>query len=875
MDLAVTLQQAQSADPALRQPAEQALQQAAETQPAPFMTALVGELGNNAREPAVRQLAGLYFKNMLKAEDEGMQQEKTERWLEQIPPADKGGIRANLLQNLLSEHKEVRHTGAQCIAAVAAIDIPQKPCQWPELLPAFQQVVLAPEVAEHSKEATLEACGYMCEELNENDLSVEQTNQVLTSIVDGIKAGRPETTRCAAVVALQNALEFCNNNFKNENERNMLMQSVCEACQSPEAKTRLAALECTASIAALYYEHLAAYIEAIYGLTTMAIKQAIATPDDDAAKEVGTMAIEFWSTIAEEEMELAELEDEGGAAEEGNKGHKFIDQITVHMVPVLLEAMTKQDDDEEADDNWNIPEAAAVCLELIANTVRDKIINHVIPFVSQNINNPDWHFKEAAIMAFGQVLEGPEDMDAFKTIIEQAIPQFLIQALRDPSVFVKDTTAWALSRVCQIHPNAVPNQYITGLVENLLLCLDDAPRVAKMACTCLHHMAENVSEIGTDTNWLATTFLAIVQKLFGVTERPDSDEFNLRINAYETINMMVENHPDQVRPTVLQIVPEVCKRLQATFQAQIMSADDRDEQDTLQALLVAALHMIIRALDSNEIIPMSDQIMELLLQVLMSKGSTASEEAFMAVGAVADKTEAHFARYLTHVMPVILAGLKNWEEYQVCGCAVGTVGDIARALGKVSHELVPYCDQLVEALLHDLENPQLNRQVKPQVLTAFGDLAMVLRGGFDKYVSITMGMLIQASATNVDESDEELLEFLDELREGVLDAYTGILNGLEEGQKQQMMLVPTNFIEKVMQFLEKVTNDVNSGAAVTKGAANLLGDIARILGPQNYAHAAFKAYFTQPYVNKLLQDVHNIDEDSAKYAFDKIKELTG
>ena len=60
------------------------------------------------------------------------------------------------------------------------------------------------------------------------------------------------------------------------------------------------------------------------------------------------------------------------------------------------------EDTEDADD-WNLAGAAAVCLELIANTVQDKIIELIIPFVSQNIQNADWHFKEAATMAFGMV----------------------------------------------------------------------------------------------------------------------------------------------------------------------------------------------------------------------------------------------------------------------------------------------------------------------------------------------------------------------------------------------------------------------------------------------------------------------------------------
>jgi importin subunit beta-1 len=62
--------------------------------------------------------------------------------------------------------------------------------------------------------------------------------QVLTAIVDGIKAGRPETTRLAAVKALQNSLGFCEANFGREAERSMLMTVVCEATQSPDPKVK-------------------------------------------------------------------------------------------------------------------------------------------------------------------------------------------------------------------------------------------------------------------------------------------------------------------------------------------------------------------------------------------------------------------------------------------------------------------------------------------------------------------------------------------------------------------------------------------------------------------------------------------------------------
>lgn len=63
--------------------------------------------------------------------------------------------------------------------------------------------------------------------------------------------------------------------------------------------------------------------------------------------------------------------------------------------------MAKQPDVDEGDD-WVPSKAASVCLMLIAQCVPTEILPHVIPFVAQNIGSPDWHYKDAACIAFGK-----------------------------------------------------------------------------------------------------------------------------------------------------------------------------------------------------------------------------------------------------------------------------------------------------------------------------------------------------------------------------------------------------------------------------------------------------------------------------------------
>jgi len=605
-------------------------------------------------------------------------------------------------------------------------------------------------------------------------------------------------------------------------------------------------------------------MQAIWGLTTVAIQQSIQGGDED----IGKAALEFWSLVCEEEMELNDI------CEGHQDNHNFIGAILEQkFTEYLFECMKKQDDDEDSVDNFNLASAAAVCLENIAKTVGDDITNHVFPFVSQNIDQPDWRLREAATMAFGMILDGPQDESGqFKALVKQAVPQFVAK-VQDPSVFVKDTAVWTLARICEIYPYEIPVEIILaegGLVARLLVALDDVPRVAEKACTCIHHMAEMSEEIG-GAQWFGQAFLQIVQKLFGVTEREDSSECDLRAVAYEAISMMIENHTVDARTTVLQMVPELFKRLQDTFKMKILSQNDKMEQDQLQALLVATLHITIRSLDENDVKPIADPAMQLFLQVLMTKNSTASEEAFMAVGAVADKMEEAFQRYLQHLMPVVYDGLQNFSAFQACKAAVGLVGDIARACPE---QLLLHCDNLIQLLSHILQSPELKREVKPPVLSLLGDLAIACGGNYDKYLDHTMPMLMQAAATQVEGDDEEILEFFDELREGVLDAYLGIVNGLD-GPKVQLLLQPTNYVQPIFHFIELIANDENKGEDVTKLATNLLGDLARCLGKP------IAAYFQNPGVQKLLEAQHEIEQNSedntgelaSRYATKEIKAL--
>lgn len=61
-----------------------------------------------------------------------------------------------------------------------------------------------------------------------------------------------------------------------------------------------------------------------------------------------------------------------------------------------------QESEEQDEDSWNVATAAGTCLALIATTVMDEVVPHVMPFVRDNINNSNWRLREASVLAFGE-----------------------------------------------------------------------------------------------------------------------------------------------------------------------------------------------------------------------------------------------------------------------------------------------------------------------------------------------------------------------------------------------------------------------------------------------------------------------------------------
>jgi importin subunit beta-1 len=262
----------------------------------------------------------------------------------------------------------------------------------------------------------------------------------------------------------------------------------------------------------------------------------------------------------------------------------------------------------------------------------------------------------------------------------------------------------------------------------------------------------------------------------------------------------------------------------------------------------------------------ADGLMQAFLAVFGCRSATVHEEAMLAVGALAYAVGDHFVKYMDAFFPFVKLGLENHEEHQVCAVTVGVVGDICRALDE---KVIPYCDGIVYALLRDLESEKLHRNVKPPILSCFGDLALATGPAFEKYVPFIVSMLQSATQLTIGAGttdDDEMIDYNNELRNGIFEAYAGILQGFKSDPSKLLSI--REHMPGVLALGEIVAKDSSRNDVVTRSMVGVLGDMADTMeqiGP---------LFVQKPFYRQFLMECANSSDaalrDTANWAMTRI-----
>ncbi|XP_048552249.1 importin subunit beta-1-like [Triticum urartu] len=490
--------------------------------------------------------------------------------------------------------------------------------------------------------------------------------------------------------------------------------------------------------------------------------------------------------------------------------------------------MTAISDAAKSDEAVEVKHAAFGCLTAIASkyymelepymettlslTTEALGLEGVVPlarqFIEGNIKVADWCSRKTAISVLGAILEGPS--------IEKLAPVvgLLIDKMEDPHMEIRGTATCTLRQVFELlHSPALDKRFFTTedfprIMAALSKRGKDVPEVSKEVCEAIYFHARGYdvpisSEVDHSKKKISSElspFLSgVINAILSASELDKKTPFGLpaSASAYGALIeiVRVSNIWDfEAVIAIMDLMPRIMRRLNTALDAKAISSDDKTNRQNLQALLCDVLHAIIEKLgNSLHADKVRESAQSMLLQfcrVLTCDCSTARDKAALAIGALA---RAVGPKFLDH-MPIFC---QYYSVKLFSPIYLEVIGTIFHVLGD---EILPCCDDMMDVLYEGLSKPKL----KPQILACFGEIALAIGKHFEEYHLQAVRKKLKEAANpryyaNV--SDEDKVDYGNQLREGICKAYSGILRGIKD-QKSGLKVAAD-----LVEFIEAVSED--------------------------------------------------------------------
>lgn len=768
-----------------------------------------------------------------------------------LAPEVKEEIRKNVLGTLASSSKNARKGAAQAVSAIACIELPRK--EWNKIIDILAANAQG-EVLEY-KLASLETLGYICEELPINGLSVEKVDLVLSALVSNLLPQvDKEEVKLSALTALIDCIKFCDKNFKVENERDTIIINILNCCPSPNEEIRMKAMQCLLEVVRCFYDFIADKTLENIGIVTFNDIRV------DAAEEVALVALEIWCSICDEEIERLK------AGDVTKPCRDYIRTAYPGLLTLLLESLKRESENDEND--WNISVAAACCLSLVAQIIKDAIADSVLSFIGININSPKWKARDAALLSFVSILKGPQKATVIN-IIGQAMDT-LLYLLKDPNSHVRETAAWTFAKITEnsvevlLDPNILPK-----LIDNLIFALKDTPRVSNQVCFTLHNLPEAAKPIEESTSGpLSIYFKNILDALWNNAFRKDAFDkgVNLANSSLAAFSNMVQFSAADTLTTLTQVLQLLGEEFALTLQPNYRAPDKIKE---FQGYICSAMQPTFIKLSGRITSEVLTNLVNLIVASFKQRAAV-YDEGVLAMSGLIIASGRSFQPHMESFGPYLIFALKSTEDITLCRVAVGCVGDIARGMEEL---IADYLGQIMPILMEILRNAETDRELKLIIITTLGDLAMATGKPFLVYLKDILEMLKSAADLALklkDSNESDLLYYVQSLKEAIIEAYTSLVYGVKVAQDTIIM---DFYLPDIFKFIECLCEgDLDLPQEFLKNIVGLVGDIGDLYGTR------VKDLLLQPFVKRMvgvLSKITNKDcQHVANWANAVIKKVT-
>ncbi|KAH0473950.1 MAG: uncharacterized protein KVP18_001646 [Porospora cf. gigantea A] len=712
-----------SPDPLSRSQAEKTLHQFEEQNYSEYILEASRILGSTTVPDEGRQMAALALKNAVSGRSEKFDALRRTKYMHSLDET-RAEIKRNILVGLTSSSLATRNAACQAASMISRMDLASDTNGWPELIHVLNDRLQQQTVTDDatSRVVALKVVEYTFEE-NKNlfmnsggnaaALGEGLTRGLLQLVVPQI-AHPDRQVRLGAGSALLQSVMHLSDLVQDEGFRDAFVnKGILDLITSPDEEVSEVGWACLVTFSEEYYSALSPYIQTFGSLSTKAISESV-------SERLTVAALEFWITLAETELRL--LNDSEGDVEPQNL---ICTQSYRVILPAVFECLLKPRAEEDPEE-WSVQKMAGICIVHLARLLKEDILEPCISFVNAHFSQSQWVRRDAAMFVFASVMEGPSSM-ALAGCIDQSFDA-LCTSLSDPCVQVRDSTAWAISRIAEYHPQAIFKMHLPKLVDVLCNTNRDEPRVVVHICTIIYHMAVRCRAFAKTSGEtpLDPHFHEITIYLNEAVMRPDASKSDLRNQAAESLACLILHTGSDQRKDVEYLALNYMKHLEASLSVPPTVDSCHAQQDFCAILYAVIVHI------GPQIMQIANHLMTLLVSVasinFQGTRSVAASDAMMAVSAICTAVRGQFSQIAgPNLVALINAGLTDTTDLSFTYSCIDLCGDMARSLGADFQHHARQCTELLLNIIASCSVDTLHeRQVLAKTLTTVASLIVCL-----------------------------------------------------------------------------------------------------------------------------------------------------
>ena len=771
---------------------------------------------SNESPPKIRQFSGTFLKYIFTHDI------YISLWND-LTNEQKEIIKTNLMASLASEKQEIRQTSSLAIAALALNEIPKG---WKVIDVLFNTSHNENDNYRITSLLTLtNIVDFLGFKLKQEDINI-----ILGAFTDNMDLKLNQSVINQAVYGISMIIPFIENNFKNEKQREYILNSLNNLMDINYINQS----GFNEYIQNIQKNILITYIK-IMRFYTKYMEKSFSKISDITLRYfnhnnqvISTLAIEVWCTLCESEQEMNK-----------NIISSNYQAILNNSIITLIE---KRDTNSfDLGDDWTQTKATIALITLLVLVKNKKILERLLSYISECLNNDllqksESNFnsltneekikaliiKQNAFLIYWGLLYY-KDLD--KEIIMSSLEKIISELNNVNSYDIMEPIGKCLVIICKVHFDIInaSKKTFEQFFEQILHLMEvhiNNKQIELYILLSMRNIIRNANE-----EYFNKYLSIIIQDLMAIAYAPNSCDKDLNLTSlsmFLTGKIIEISEDTEENKKIIQIF---FSKLYTSFQESfnIKNFNSIQEQQCFQDGIISIISVCcdFRKIEMNVI--QIKSVNDLIVQTI-TKRNELIPEAICALGSFSSFGWELFSNINEQVINYILLSLEEKKNFELCFQGLIAADDVIRNVGSENITIIPKFVEKMQKIINDAEIP---RGLKIKCFPLYNDIFMLQDKSVGDYLGEVMKLITDGMSSSIEPQnkgeDRDTLEYYNEFREKIVELLTGVFMFLAE---QNQTNIISEYIVGFIKYLSAIVQpEYNPSLTLISEVGGLLGDL--------------------------------------------------